>query len=245
MAKNFFIIACEHASGHFPSPYRALLPRTTDYRAYDLGALTYGRGLARALNAPLFHTMASRLLVDANRSLQHPALHSEVLRQLPRQLKQALIERYHLAYRTQVEQAITDALAQHYRVIHLSVHSFAPTHQGITRDADIGLLYDPQRWYEKQFALSWQARLQPPAPQLRIRRNYPHRRAERFTTALRQRFAKRDYLGLDVEINQAKIGIDAPCAALFRSWFIGETTAFFGQAPGPRAALRVEQPSCT
>jgi len=230
MAKNFIIITCEHASGHIPSPYRALLPRTTDSRAYDLGALTYARGLARALNTPLFHTTVSRLLVDANRNLRHPALHGEALRQLPGKLKQVLIERYYLAYRTQVQQAIAEALAQHDQVIHLSVHSFTPTREGVTRDADIGLLYDPQRKREKQCTLNWQTALQATAPQLRIRRNYPHRRAERFTSALRQRFARRHYLGLDIEINQAQIGIDAPCAALFRSWFIGETTTFFGQA---------------
>lgn len=231
MTKNFFIITCEHASGHIPSPYRALLPHTTDHRAYDLGALPYARGLARALHAPLFHTNVSRLLVDANRSLHHPGLHSEAVRPLPSNIKRVLIERYYLAYRTEVENAITEALRRDYRVIHLSVHSFTPTLGGVTRAADVGLLYDSRRSSETKLAARWQSALQASAPQLRIRRNYPYRgRSDGFTTFLRQRFPQRNYLGFEIEINQAQIGTDAPCAALFRSWFIGETTAFFGEA---------------
>ena len=233
MAEIFFIISCEHASHHIPRAYARWLtsPSAADHAGHDLGAATYARELAHALNAPLFTAPVSRLLVDANRSLHHPRLHGVGLREAPAKLRQEIVEIYYLPYRQQIEQAITDAIARKRRVIHLAAHSFTPRLDGITRNADVGLLYDPRRRWEKKLAVAWQAALQASAPDLSIRRNYPYRgSADGLTTALRKGYRDDEYVGFEIEINQAQWRQTPRAAARFRCWFVRETTRFFTQS---------------
>ena len=89
------------------------------------------------------------------------------------------------------------------RVLHLALHSFTPVLDGCMRTADLGLLYDPKHQAEKDLALSLQQILSH-TTDLRVRRNYPYRgNADGLTTTLRQTFTARDYLGLEIELNQA------------------------------------------
>ena len=91
-------------------------------------------------------------------------------------------------------------------MLHLSIHSFTPVLHGQTRNADIGLLYDPGRAGERRLAVAWQKALRKRVPSLRVRRNYPYLgKADGFTTHLRRRFP-RAYLGLELEVNQALAG---------------------------------------
>ena len=74
---------------------------------------------------------------------------------------------------------------------------------GQRRNADIGLLYDPQRSGERVFCTRWKEILEEMAPGLRVRRNYPYRGAtDGLATWLRRRFSERRYLGVELEINQ-------------------------------------------
>ena len=78
-----------------------------------------------------------------------------------------------------------------------------PSCAGARRDFEIGLLYDPRRAGERALARSWQKRLREFAPELRVRRNAPYRGdADGLTTALRRDFGPREYLGLELELNQ-------------------------------------------
>jgi len=230
MAEFFFIVSCEHASRHIPHACRRWIPPqvTASHRAYDLGALAYARELAGALQAHLFTATVSRLLVDTNRSLHHPRLHSLYLRDAPAELKQRLVQTYYLPYRQQIELAIASALSRKQNVIHLAAHSFTPELDGITRNAELGLLYDPRRRREKNLALAWQSALHASKPEFRIRRNYPYRgRADGFPSALRRRNCEKDYLGLEIEINQAMLCQQGRAAAGLRAWFVRETAEFF------------------
>ena len=233
MTEIFFIISCEHASYHIPPAYARWVasPSAADHTGHDLGAAIYARQLARALHAPLFAAPVSRLLVDANRSLHHPRLHSAGLRAAPAKLRQEIVETYYLPYRQQIEQAIADAIARKRRVIHLAAHSFTARLDGKTRNADVGLLYDPRRHLEKKLAVAWQAALSARAPELCIRLNYPYRgSADGLATALRKAYRDDEYVGFEIEINQAQLRQTPRTAARFRSWFVSETARFFTQS---------------
>ena len=188
----------------------------------------YAKELAQVLNAPLFTATISRLLIDCNRSLHHPQLFGRVMHDAPPLLKQQLIDHYYVPYRQQVTAAITKARQQRRLVIHLAAHSFTPELKGVTRCADIGLLYDPRRQSETHFAVHWQAVLKARAPALRIRRNYPYRgSSDGFTTALRKCHDDGDYVGFEIEINQALLSSSSRAVRDFRAWFAGVTREIF------------------
>jgi predicted N-formylglutamate amidohydrolase len=116
----------------------------------------------------------SRLLVDLNRSVGHPRLHSEATGTAPAEVRQRILKHYYQPYRAHAECLVRQAIADHGRVIHLSSHSFTPELDGKVRDADIGLLYDPARPGEADLCERWKASLKVCAPDLTVRRNYPY-----------------------------------------------------------------------
>jgi predicted N-formylglutamate amidohydrolase len=74
---NGVLIICDHASNAIPPGYGTLgLPRQALERhiAYDIGAATVTRALARTLGAPALLSTYSRLVIDPNRGLDDPTL---------------------------------------------------------------------------------------------------------------------------------------------------------------------------
>lgn len=203
-----FLVTCEHGGNRIPAPWRACFVGTGNllksHRGHDPGALIMARALARRLDAPMFYSTVSRLLVDLNRSPGHPRLHGECIRALPVAQRQRIIERHYLPYRRRVADAVVAAQAAGRSVIHVSSHSFTPVLDGEIRNADIGLLYDPARPAEAALCRAWQAALEARAPDLRVRRNYPYTgKSDGLTAWLRRRYAGDAYLGIELEINQA------------------------------------------
>jgi predicted N-formylglutamate amidohydrolase len=201
------IFSCEHGGNQIPARYRQVFAGHGDllasHRGWDPGALAWARALARLLDVPLIEARVSRLLVDLNRSRHHPRLFSPMSHALPPAEREYIIERYYLPHRRKIE----DWIAQHTRrggcVLHIAVHSFTPVLDGVERNADIGLLYDPARDGESRFCVAWQAALETQDPMLRVRRNYPYRgNADGLTTYLRRRFATENYMGVELEISQ-------------------------------------------
>jgi predicted N-formylglutamate amidohydrolase len=95
------------------------------------------------------------------------------------------------------------AVARHRAVVHVSSHSFTPVLDGVVRNADVGLLYDPGRPGEAALCRAWQAQLADREPGLHVRRNYPYAgKSDGFAAFLRRRFSERDYIGIELEINQ-------------------------------------------
>lgn len=185
------------------------------HRGYDKGALELARHLSKALDAPLVAATISRLVVDLNRSLGNRNLYSEFTRTLPKSQRDALIAEHYLPYRRAVEEGIETLLAKNARVIHISVHSFAPMMDGEPRDADIGLLYDPARKNEVAFVKEWLAELHQAMPDAKLRRNYPYKgAADGLTTALRRKWDDAVYAGIELEINQALLNDAAKRGAL-------------------------------
>jgi hypothetical protein len=100
------------------------------------------------------------------------------------------VEDYYQPYRQQAEHLVTQAIARHGRVVHLSCHSFTPELDGKARTADIGLLYDPARPGEVALAACWKAAIEARAPELTVRRNYPYAgKNDGLTTSLRKRLS--------------------------------------------------------
>jgi predicted N-formylglutamate amidohydrolase len=212
MVKNpdHFLITCEHGGNRIPLRCRPLftgfeaLLRT--HRGYDAGALALAEDLAREFAAPLFAVTTSRLLIDLNRSIGHPRLYSEATRDAPAWVRREILERYYRPHRDKVEADIAAAVAKGNRVIHIASHSFTPVFDGVVRNADIGLLYDPTRPGEAELCRRWQIRLRASSSEMKVRRNYPYAgKSDGLTAYLRRRFPAEAYIGIELEINQKHV----------------------------------------
>jgi len=199
------LLTCEHGGNEIPVAYRSHFTKAkatlSTHRGLDIGALDLFHKM-EAIAETSYHSTTSRLLVELNRSLYHPNLFSKWTKGLNQEEKNQIIADHYLPYRYAVESYIRDSLKKKDQLMHISVHSFTPELDGIVRNADIGLLYDPQRASEKRFATAWAKAIRDHAPDLRVRMNYPYRRtADGFTTYLRRKF-KKNYSGIELEVNQ-------------------------------------------
>ena len=199
------VLTCEHAGNHIPDKYKYLFNNNLDvlktHRGYDPGAFDLFLHL-KELAYYQKSQLESRLLIEVNRSLNHPALFSEFTRNLSEENKHQLINEYYQPYRTDVEKAISDLIASGEEVLHLSIHSFTPVLEGKVRNADMGLLYDPSSEKEKKFCKELKRKLLEMEGSYKIRSNYPYRgAADGFTTSLRKIFPQK-YSGIEIEVNQ-------------------------------------------
>lgn len=203
------VVSCEHASNAIPAILRRRIRIEPEilkgHRGWDIGALALAKTVAPALNAKLVAATFSRLVVDANRNERHPRVFSEYSRGLDEADRNALLEAYHRPYRASVEREVRNAMASG-PVLHLSIHSFTPVLNGVTRNTEVGLLFDPRRTSETQFCRELQRKLGDRLAPMRIRRNYPYRgTSDGLTTVLRGKFPARQYVGVEIEINQARL----------------------------------------
>lgn len=201
------VLACEHASKRVPRRYARLFrgreALLDSHRGWDPGALELARHVARALDAPLFRGVVTRLLVDLNRSLQSPTLFSKHALRLEEKERLALLARYWEPYRHAVRHSIESELARGRRVLHFSLHSFTPRLRGDARPTDVGLLFDPRRPAEERFCRALRAALQQELPELQIDMNEPYSGvSDGLTTTLRAEFPRGRYLGIEFEVNQ-------------------------------------------
>jgi predicted N-formylglutamate amidohydrolase len=207
-AFDALLLTCEHAGNRVPrdlnarfTPHAALL---ASHRGWDPGAFPIAEAMATQLNAPLISYKWTRLLIEPNRSLHHPALFSVLSRTLPAETKTRLIETYYRPHRDAVEKTLRAWIDAGRTVLHVGVHTFTPELDGEVRNADIGLLYDPASNLEREAARQWQTALHAQMPSLRIRRNYPYRgAADGLTTHLRRTLGTTHYAGMELEVNQA------------------------------------------
>jgi predicted N-formylglutamate amidohydrolase len=201
------IVTCEHGGNTVPARFRQLFTgrkrMLKSHRGYDEHALQFARLLAHEHEARLFSSSITRLLVDLNRSPHHRKLFSEVSGQMGREEKKYVLKNYYLPYRRTVESSVTNSASKGKTTLHISVHSFAPVMNGLKKNADIGLLYDPSRRREKALCIHWQKHIQEAVPVLRVRRNYPYLgKADGLVTHLRKKFPPDLYIGIELELNQ-------------------------------------------
>ena len=216
------VLTCEHASNALPKKYKAYFSefkhRLETHEGYDLGAFSTFETL-KPLATFSSHYPWSRLLIEVNRSLQHSQLFSSISKSFSEEQRRELIEDYYKPYREQIQKKIQSYIAEGESVLHLSVHSFTPVLGGDTRNAEVGLLYDPRRSEEKKWAKHFKKDLNQHLPDQRIRMNYPYfGKADGFTTSLRQEFQEQ-YLGIELELNQKLFAEEAHVKHLNRALY--------------------------
>ncbi len=205
------ILTCEHGGNEIPPEYSPLFQGAgtilNSHRGYDPGALDLFKELQEFAAFKKYQTV-SRLLVELNRSLHHPQLFSEFLKEISSEEKKKILEEYYFPYRRAVEGKIAEYLQAGENVLHLSIHSFTPQLNGEVRNADVGLLYDPSRKMEKEVCRRLKDLLLQGDRSLKVRFNYPYLgKADGFTTYLRKKFPA-NYAGVEIEVNQKHVEHD-------------------------------------
>lgn len=203
------VLSCEHGGNAVPAPWRGLARGRrrllASHRGQDAGAAELALALGRRLGAVPWIHRATRLLVDVNRSLDHPAVFSELTAGLSARERARLIATLWRPHRARVEAAVRDALRRVPLLCHVGVHSFTPVLAGRRRPMHVGLLYDPARERESLLARRWKDRLAVLAPRLVVRRNAPYRGdSDGLTTTLRGELGAR-YLGLELEVRSDRL----------------------------------------
>ncbi|KYG84392.1 hypothetical protein AWW67_04590 [Roseivirga seohaensis] len=201
------LITCEHAGNELPESYKYLFKRGKEalesHRGWDPGAAILASYLGVELAVPVFMHPTSRLLVEVNRSLNHPQLFSEFTIDLEPSVKQFLLNKYYRPYRNVVTDWIKRETEAKNEVAHFSIHSFTPVWEGEKRLTDIGILFDPKRRLESKIALELTEKLRELAPLLTIDLNEPYKGTDDgFTTWLRKKFGVKSYSGIEIEVNQ-------------------------------------------
>lgn len=204
---HFCILTCEHAGNEIPEEYRQLFEGKEEvlytHKALDFGALRLAKHLASELKLPLHYTTTSRLLVEANRSVDNEELFSEHAQNLTEKEKLDVLETYYFPHRNEVEGQIGLAIAAGKRVVHLAMHTFTPAMEGEVRKADIGILFDPKRPPEKEIAADLKNALLGQNPERQVIFNSPYPgSADGFPAYLRKIFGKEEYCGFEIEVNQ-------------------------------------------
>lgn len=198
------IITCEHAGNEVPERFAHFFSSASEqlqsHLGWDPGAREVGAFLAHGLQAPFYKCESTRLLVEPNRSLHSESLFSKYVQELSDSERQEVLNQYYIPHRTTVEDWIRVSPKP---VLHLSVHSFTPVFNGIVRDVDVGLLFDPDRTNEISFCNLWMQALNRLAPDIRFGFNKPYLGTDDgFTTYLRTKFQDEEYLGIEIEVSQ-------------------------------------------
>jgi predicted N-formylglutamate amidohydrolase len=142
------VLVCEHASNHIPARFKALgLPQAELQRhiAWDIGAAALARRLAALLDAPLFLSGYSRLLIDCNRPPGVPSsipARSEAT-DIPgnQGLSPDEVAQRQDDYFWPFQNRIARFLDTRPTRFLLGVHSFTPVFHGTTRPWQAGVLY--------------------------------------------------------------------------------------------------------
>lgn len=203
------LFTCEHAGNDVPEEFSPLFAGHREllesHRGIDIGAADLARYLGDYFDAPVETAPVTRLIVDQNRSIHNRrSLFSSFTRKLSRAERAAILDQYYWPYQDVVRQQVEAGVRREGRVIHLSVHSFTPELNGRVRCCDISLMYDPTRHREVEFCRQWKRHINSGWPDMRLRRNYPYRGVDDgIVPALRRSYPASEYVGLQLEINQA------------------------------------------
>lgn len=227
------VLLCEHASNYIPPGYGGLgLPPAKLMRhiAWDIGAAELARRLSVLLDAPLFLSGYSRLLIDLNRPLHAPSSIPEIseataipgnrgLDETERARRRAA---YFAPFHGRVAAHLDRRLALGWPTRVVGVHSFTPVYLGERRPWHAGVLYGRAA----SFAEALVARLAA-EPGLVVGANEPYRiEAEMDYTVP----VHGDARGLDAvltEVRQDLLGTPEECEA----WAVRLASALEGAQP--------------
>lgn len=146
------LLLCEHALPRIPRRLNHLgLPKSERLRhiGWDIGALALARDLSARLDAALFHTNYSRLVVDCNRPLDNPALMPAVSEStvvpgnlnLDAAARAERLEALFHPFQAAVSRRLDLRQAAARRTFVVGIHSYTPVYKGQARPWDAGVLY--------------------------------------------------------------------------------------------------------
>lgn len=199
------VLSCEHGGNQIPPQWLFCFqqpgPDLNSHRGFDYGALSlFELCIHPGVDFAHFAT-TTRLLVDLNRTLEADSLFSEYTRSLSEAQQTQLVEELYVPYRQQFIDALTPWLAQGDRVLHVSVHSFTPQLDGVVRNSEIGILFDPSFKVERQFARMWKRQILKVLPHFRVKFNYPYLgKTDGHVVYWRRKFPNQ-YAGIELEMN--------------------------------------------
>lgn len=202
------LISCEHAGNKVPREFQdrvtpELEVLLSTHRGWDRGALQIAKEISRTENAPLYFTELSRLLIDCNRSLHHKNCYGPTFQDAPLEVKEQIARDFYHPYRQTVVEGIERLRRGGQKVLHCAFHSFTPSLDGIERNAEFGLLYDPGRASERRWADEILQKMNLQNFPGRMRRNYPYLgKSDGFTKFLRTQFSDSAYAGFELEFSQ-------------------------------------------
>lgn len=147
-----FVLTCEHASNFIPQSYNALgLPQheLTRHIAWDIGAADVARRLSELIDAPLFLSGYSRLLIDCNRPLGSPTsipvLSESTAIPGNAGLSSEECDRRAADFYWPIQNAVSAHLDRRKlagrAAIVLGIHSFTPVFKGFVRPWHAGILF--------------------------------------------------------------------------------------------------------
>ncbi|MFQ3212532.1 MAG: putative N-formylglutamate amidohydrolase [Marivirga sp.] len=199
------ILSCEHGGYDIPSNYQKYFTRFQDklrtHISWDRGALELAKYFQVKLNSDLHYSTISRLLIEQNRSITEPELFSSISKDFTDVQKNKLKEEIYIPYVNTIDGLIQKQITAHKLTYHLSIHSFTPILNGVRRDAEIGILFDPKNPTELSYANAWMHSIQTKMPNWRIKFNYPYLGIDDgLTTHFRNKYPT-TYAGLELEVN--------------------------------------------
>jgi len=151
--KANLLLFCDHAGRAFPAALGTLglAPHELDQHiAWDIGIAGLGKRLSLALDAPLFMTAYSRLVIDCNRHLNDPTSIPQESDRTPvpgnrglspedRRRRQAGI---FTPYHTALAADLAERLDAGRVPVVVSLHSFTPMMNGFLRPWHVGVLWN-------------------------------------------------------------------------------------------------------
>jgi predicted N-formylglutamate amidohydrolase len=151
-----FLLVADHAGNSIPRALRSLGLTETERRrhiAWDIGIAAVSRRLADALDATLIQQNYSRLVIDCNRTPGSPTsiLETSELTPVPGNVglsdgdQAARVRDIFLPYHGRIEAELDRRRQAGQPVALISMHSFTPVYQGVTRPWHAGVLYNRDR----------------------------------------------------------------------------------------------------
>ena len=146
------VLTCEHASNFIPHSYGGLGLAESEFTrhiAWDIGAAQVARHLATMIDAPLFLSGYSRLLIDCNRPLGSPTSipvisESTVIpgnENLASEEAERRARLYYWPFQTAVGAHLDQRQSSGRPAIVLGIHSFTPVFKGFVRPWHAGILF--------------------------------------------------------------------------------------------------------
>lgn len=150
--RSDYVLTCEHASNFIPEIYDGLgLPahELSRHIAWDIGAAMVARRLSAAIDAPLFLSGYSRLLIDCNRPVGSPtsipALSESTVipgnHGLLREEVEHRTNRFYWPFQHAVSAHLDQRKAVGRKAVIVGIHSFTPVFKAFARPWHAGVLF--------------------------------------------------------------------------------------------------------